>query len=101
MNDFDKDYYKSFNDLKERKPSLKTFISVGGWDAGGQVFSDMAGSAGSRKTFINSAIEWMDTHGFDGIDIDWEYPAAADRGNYQETTHSVSLSRDIDPARWN
>lgn len=43
-------------------------------------FSDMVGSAETRSSFITSAIEWMKAYNFDGIDIDWEYPAAEDRG---------------------
>lgn len=69
-----------FTDLKKKKPSLKCFISVGGWGAGGKVFSDMAKSDGSRKAFIDSVIGFMKKYNFDGIDIDWEYPVADDRG---------------------
>jgi chitinase len=67
-------------DLKKKKPSLKTFISVGGWAIGGEPFSDMVRFRGLRKSFIDSAISFMDDRGFDGIDIDWEYPTAEDRG---------------------
>lgn len=80
MDSWDQEFYVEFNDLKKRKPGLKTFISVGGWDAGGKVFSDMARFPGTRSAFISSAVALMDQYGFDGIDIDWEYPAAADRG---------------------
>lgn len=80
MNSWDEDYYEDFNALKGRKPGLETYISVGGWDAGGKVFSNMARFPGTRKAFIDSSIQFMETHGFDGIDIDWEYPAAEDRG---------------------
>lgn len=38
MNSFDLDFYVDFAMLKGRKPSLKTYIAVGGWDAGGKVF---------------------------------------------------------------
>ncbi|KAH2844254.1 hypothetical protein KXW36_009664, partial [Aspergillus fumigatus] len=75
----DKEYWSKFTALKKKKPSLKTYISVGGWDVGGKVFSDMVRFPGTRKTFIDSAISMMTEYGFDGIDIDWEYPAADDR----------------------
>lgn len=78
--DLDDIYIEQMNDLKKKKPSLKTFISVGGWDLGGEPFSDMVRFSGLRKSFIDSVISFMDDRGFDGIDIDWEYPAATDRG---------------------
>lgn len=81
MNSWDEEFYRAFTDLKKKKPSLKCYISVGGWDAGGKVFSNMAKSAESRKTFIQSTIKFMEKYSFDGIDIDWEYPVAEDRGN--------------------
>ncbi|OKP00968.1 Chitotriosidase-1 [Penicillium subrubescens] len=75
----DEEFYVDFNALKDRKPGLKTFISVGGWDAGGKVFSDMARFPGTRSAFISSSIALIEKYGFDSIDIDWEYPAAEDR----------------------
>jgi chitinase len=36
----------------------------------------MASTAGNRKTFINNMMQFMDTYGFDGMDVDWEYPSA-------------------------
>lgn len=80
--DHDDEYIEELMDLKKKKPSLKTFISVGGWDLGGEPFSDMVRFRGLRKSFIDSAIEFMEDRGFDGIDIDWEYPTAEYRGKH-------------------
>jgi chitinase len=63
---------------------------VGGWDLGGKVFSDMVRFPGSRRAFIDSAIAMMNKYGFDGIDIDWEYPAAEDRGKSSQTLSIVN-----------
>ncbi|EDN07813.1 predicted protein [Histoplasma mississippiense (nom. inval.)] len=84
MHHYDEKFYRVFTDLKKQKPSLKCFISIGGWDAGGKVFSDMAKSEDSRKSFIFSVIDFMKKYGFDGVDIDWEYPVADDRGASKE-----------------
>ncbi|OAX79842.1 hypothetical protein ACJ72_05835 [Emergomyces africanus] len=84
MHVYDKEFYRAFTDLKMKKPSLKSFISIGGWDAGGKVYSDMAKSDNSRKAFIASVIGFLEKYGFDGVDIDWEYPVADDRGGAKE-----------------
>lgn len=80
--------YTRFTALKSKQPGLQTWISVGGWsfnDATNSpntqtAFSDMAGSADNRQAFIASLRNFMQTYGFDGVDIDWEYPEADDRG---------------------
>lgn len=86
MNSFDVDFYSRVVSLKQLNPSLQVFISVGGWSAGGAIFSSMASTAANRAKFIASALALMNTYGFDGIDIDWEYPAAGDRGGVPEDT---------------
>ncbi|PYI28107.1 glycoside hydrolase, partial [Aspergillus indologenus CBS 114.80] len=80
MNDFDTKLYPEFTDLKSSNPALKVFISVGGWAAGGAIFSEMASTATNRAAFIASLQRFMKTYAFDGVDIDWEYPVASDRG---------------------
>jgi GH18 family chitinase len=50
-----------------------TSRTAGPWQ---QAFSNMASTAGNRKTFINNMMQFMDTYGFDGMDVDWEYPSA-------------------------
>jgi chitinase len=60
-------------ELKKQNPRLKTLISVGGWtDSSG--FHDAARTDESRRTFAQSCAEFASKHGFDGVDIDWEFP---------------------------
>ncbi|EAQ91551.1 hypothetical protein CHGG_03486 [Chaetomium globosum CBS 148.51] len=79
-NAYDIDLYRRTTNLKARNPRLRVYIAVGGWAAGTADFSRMASTAGGRSTFISSVLAFMKTYGFDGIDLDWEYPSADDRG---------------------
>lgn len=99
MNDFDTELYPRVVALKELKPFLKVFIAVGGWAASGPTWSNMARTAAGRATFIQSAIDLMDTYGFDGIDLDWEYPVAEDRdGRAEDKDNYVKLVRELKAA---
>nr|WP_314901772.1 glycoside hydrolase family 18 protein [uncultured Deefgea sp.] len=59
--------------LKQRNPSVKILISIGGWSADG--FSDAALTADSREKFARSTLEFIQKYQFDGVDLDWEYPS--------------------------
>lgn len=76
--------------LKARYPELRVVVSVGGWTGSGW-FSPAASTPESRERFVASCVDTFllgnlpevdDAGGpgvgagvFDGIDIDWEYPA--------------------------
>lgn len=60
-------------ELKMINPNLKVLVSVGGWSWSDK-FSDVALTDESRIIFANSCIDFMREYGFDGIDIDWEFP---------------------------
>lgn len=61
--------------LKEAHPHVKTFISVGGW-TWSMYFSNVALTSESRSLFAASCVDFITTYGFDGVDIDWEYPVS-------------------------
>jgi chitinase len=86
----------NFNQLKKLKakhPNLKVLVSLGGWTYS-KYFSDVAATDASRKKFVSSCLDtWIKgniaSYGgaggpgtaagiFDGIDLDWEWPASAD-----------------------
>jgi chitinase len=84
--------FNQIRKLKKRYPGLRTQISLGGW-TWSKYFSDAALTPASRRKLVASCIDLYlkgnlpmlggDPHGgtgaaagvFDGIDIDWEWPA--------------------------
>ena len=71
--------YRATVDLKKRNPTLKVLIAVGGWAEGGKKYSAMASTPQTRSRFVESVVEFLKEHKFDGLDVDWEYPGARDR----------------------
>lgn len=65
--------FAAYQDLKAAFPHLKTLVSVGGWEWSDN-FSDMAASKEIRQRFCKSSAAFISRFGFDGLDIDWEYP---------------------------
>ncbi len=65
--------FEKLRRLKQQRPELKTLISVGGW-TWSEKFSDAALTDSRRTAFADSVVAFVTTHGFDGVDIDWEYP---------------------------
>ncbi|XP_043572528.1 acidic mammalian chitinase-like, partial [Chiloscyllium plagiosum] len=72
----DAELYTSFNNLKQQRPQLKTLLGVGGWNFGTQRFTSMVNARKNRTIFINSTIDFLRKHNFDGLNLDWKYPAA-------------------------
>ncbi|MCF7567838.1 glycoside hydrolase family 18 protein [Sabulilitoribacter arenilitoris] len=59
--------------LKKKNPNLKVLYSIGGW-VWSDKFSHTAAYPDARKKFAKGCVKLMKKHGFDGVDLDWEYP---------------------------
>lgn len=79
--------------MKGKNPNIKALISVGGWNFNDcaasesatfgqgestcEIFSEIAADDDKIRKFAENVITFCRRWGFDGFDLDWEYPVAA------------------------
>lgn len=69
--------YKRTTALKKANPGMEVWISIGGWSMNdpdqptARTFSELAASIEYQNNFFRSLVSFMETYGFDGVDIDW------------------------------
>ncbi|KAK6207386.1 hypothetical protein LQW54_007215 [Pestalotiopsis sp. IQ-011] len=90
-----KELFTEVTSLKEVNPALKIFASLGGWTFSDNdtvtqpLLGEIASDTSKRTRFANNIVSFLTEYGFDGIDIDWEYPGAPDRGGKPEDTKEM------------
>lgn len=66
---------------------VKVLVAVGGWSYNGYPLEDTFVQATNTdakcKKLANSILSVIDTYGFDGADIDWEYPRTNTSSQYE------------------
>lgn len=89
--------------LKDTNPAINMVISLGGWSFNDNdtttqpVFGDMVSSKSKRATFITNLFAFLDHYGLDGVDFDWEYPGAPDRGgNDDDGENYATFLKELD-----
>jgi chitinase len=100
-----KGHFNLLTKFKKQYPNVKTLISIGGWAETGGYFDDKGDRVANggfytlttnsdnsiNQTAINifadSAVNFIRQYGFDGVDIDYEYPTSMDNaGNPDDFT---------------
>ncbi len=56
---------------------VKVLVSIGGWTLSNN-FPGIATDSIKRTNFASECVRLINTYGFDGIDMDWEYPGYAE-----------------------
>ena len=101
QNENDTLIYADAVQLKGTFPKLKVMLSIGG---GGEEagFHEAVNDVASLSAFCSGVVDLVDKYGFDGVDIDWEFPGWSKHD--QDKDNFVSLLRMLrklfdDPAR--
>ncbi|KAF4532930.1 hypothetical protein B566_EDAN015642 [Ephemera danica] len=81
--------FQRFNNLRLINPSLKTLIAIGGWNANSTIYSMVVEDNTTRSNFVNNLYNFVKLHEFNGLDLDWEYPAQ--RGGAPEDKENFVL----------
>lgn len=68
--------------LKQKNRNLKVMLSIGGWTYTNEKkhLDPVGNSTAAIETFATSCVDMIKNYGFDGIDVDWEYPQDSDQG---------------------
>jgi len=71
-----------YPDLVERthQAGKKILISVGGW-GNCTNYSAILSDSTKRLNFIDNLVSFCNENGYDGVDLDWEYPGSSDKNN--------------------
>ncbi|ROV99663.1 hypothetical protein VSDG_03081 [Cytospora chrysosperma] len=89
--------YLEVTSAKLRNPSMQVWLAIGGWTFNDNntlfqpVFGQIASNSILRQEFARNLVNFMTEYGFDGVDFDWEYPGAPDRGGTDADVENYPL----------
>lgn len=66
-------------------------MAIGGWNEGSARFSKLVDDEDNRKEFVKNVVKFLRQNNFDGLDLDWEYPAYRDGSKPSDKENYASL----------
>ncbi|XP_046825327.1 mucin-5AC-like isoform X3 [Vespa crabro] len=93
--DIEKGGYAKFTGLKTYNKNLKTMLAIGGWNEGSSRFSPMLADPTRRKELVKNSIKFLRQNHFDGLDLDWEYPAFRDGGKPHDKNNYANFVQEL------
>ena len=101
--DIDLKNYEKFVGLRAQYPNKKFLIALGGWnDSRTNKYATLLASAALRANFVTKAVEFIAKYKFDGLDLDYEYPAFEQSASEKSTFASwvKELKTAFEPYGW-
>lgn len=73
----------------------KVYVSAGGYSGKDgkplvSTFEKIGADPGLREVYVNNVMEVVHQYGFDGVELDWEYPSYASSDDYEKTVLLLS-----------
>lgn len=99
--DLDNHFYERVTAYRAK--GIKVSVAIGGWnDSAGDKYARLVRSSSARARFISTVMNFIEKYGFDGLDLDWEYPVCwqvdCTKGNPQEKESFVELVQELSQA---
>uniref|UniRef100_A0A1B0D0G0 chitinase n=1 Tax=Phlebotomus papatasi TaxID=29031 RepID=A0A1B0D0G0_PHLPP len=93
--DIEQGGYAKFTGLKTYNKNLKCILAIGGWNEASSRFSPMVASPERRQQFVRNTIKFLRQNHFDGLDLDWEYPAFRDGGKPRDRENYAQFVQEL------
>ncbi|CAG9783695.1 unnamed protein product [Diatraea saccharalis] len=99
--DVENKFYEKVASLKVH--GIKVLLGLGGWDdSAGDKYSRLVNNPAARRKFAVHAIDFIQEFGFDGLDLDWEYPKCwqveCEKGPYSDKQGFSNLVKELHTA---